>query len=1120
VILSVSVLNNFTVELSWPETVSDLSHVRVERANGSGGWAIYADLEAVVGTSVQVNVDNLTSNLYRASHQPVTLDIPDPAEWVYIGEGGFYEAVRPEFNIGGNVTGSAYHPSGRLVIRSDVGGIGIRDLDQGETRFRQGPLVHDPTLPWVPNLYMTTGVAMAPSNRDVIYVSGGGSLTSVASGTPGIAVTQNGGGSWAWTAVPTPMHGNEGNQKRLRNRLAVDPRAPGHALYGSQKNIWRTTDFGATWTEVVTPVNVDDTDRWGVSAVLFDDAAGAPTDGSGRTLRFWIACQAVGNVNNGFYRTNDGGVTWERIRFWRGDGVEESAGIARSLRRRPDGSLLVVGFWDLWLVANPGSTVTQTAGPSNEQTHLVMTVRSGSQGAYKPATMSSDIGGLMDANWKPSDQNAVYVVTQRIRKPAGHQWFYPDISSALTGTAPTAQNRRVNYYDGAGTEWVHTSNLSPDLSNFFNVVNTVEWTSYGLFMCDGISVWSPNVTPDLVTGEFIDYYNAGRGYEMMVCHDSAIVPAFTKEGVEYKARAIGAVWDKGLIAQDLGDTRWVGGSTMAPYMETGLNPSGHSIAIHPGDPSQVAVVVGAVAGGVTQPIIADRYDGYSEDGGRTFTRFSSLNTSTHPADLVHGNICFGATPDRLVWLPAASGSLRWSSNRGTSWNLAQGLPAGTWQAMIHYYYRRRVLVQDGVDWATIYLINQAGEATGEDGLWRSTDNGQNWSRIASTGLPAFGKQFNADLAPAPGVAGVMAFSMGWALNEEYDLRVSTNGGVTWVSRSAFPDATKIAWGAPKTSGGNPVLWVEHRDPAQAATIEGRRHRMISRSADYGVSADLTYRYPSGIFDRVISLGADRFTDPGVFMLGFSGTTATVVRRGGQSPAFDPASISGYVDDWDFTDTATRTVSSGKVVAVANKATASRPMSADESVAPSVATLNGVACALFEGAASTRLTYVGATDDIGQQAWTVFVVARPTNSTNGRLLTSSRVNLSGGDTVSSHTVFLTRLSTFTSSQVGTTALESVNRVSWPTNMLGVAVARSTGSHLGVRLNGTPGAGTTAVTPGSNSVGVLRIGANFSNGTLVPSSFYTGEVFRVVRYNRALSDSEVEQVEAWLSSGAGL
>lgn len=210
---------------------------------------------------------------------------------------------------GGFVTGLAIHPTAPDLIyaRTDAGGLFRWNLDTQSWV----QLLRADTLPKKVPLNVES-VAVAPSNPDLVYTAVGANTKSKDKIKPGFLLkSTDGGNSWQILDLSLPMGGNE-PWRWTGERLAVDPNNSNVVYFGSRLNgLWRSEDGGKTWSQVdsaevpVGEAHPDVSQRAGVSYVTFDSSSGTVNN---KTQNIY-----VGVAGKGTYRTTDAGETWQRL---------------------------------------------------------------------------------------------------------------------------------------------------------------------------------------------------------------------------------------------------------------------------------------------------------------------------------------------------------------------------------------------------------------------------------------------------------------------------------------------------------------------------------------------------------------------------------------------------------------------------------------------------------------------------------------------------------------------------------------------------------------------------------------------------------------------------------------
>ena len=200
--------------------------------------------------------------------------------------------------VSGRVAGLAVDPTDSNTIYSAAAGGGVWKTSDGGSTW--SPLTDNQVT-----LAMGS-IAVAPTNHLRIYAGTGEANNSADSNHGnGILVSSDGGATWTLETASGAFAGTAIGQ------IAADPTNadiayaalggyPQNGTYASHNGIWKTTDGGATWTNLTTSVDGGGA-PW--SAVVVD-----PNTSS-------IIYAAIGDYgdsysNNGIYRSSDSGTTW------------------------------------------------------------------------------------------------------------------------------------------------------------------------------------------------------------------------------------------------------------------------------------------------------------------------------------------------------------------------------------------------------------------------------------------------------------------------------------------------------------------------------------------------------------------------------------------------------------------------------------------------------------------------------------------------------------------------------------------------------------------------------------------------------------------------------------------
>ncbi len=251
--------------------------------------------------------------------------------------------------------------------------------------------------------------------------------------------------------------------------------------------------------------------------------------------------------------------------------------------------------------------------------------------------------------------------------------------------------------------------------------------------------------------------------------------------------------------------------------------------------------------------------GYSEDGGKSWTRFPSIpkiaGKESDPWAFGFGSIAVNAgNPDNVVWLPTFNRTPYYTLDRGKTWSRVNlpGLEAEGDEAGSHFqlYLNRKTLAADRSQPGTFYLAHSGVKDGKGAGVYRTTDGGKSWTRVYSQEIMPFGV-FNATLKSVPGQAGHLFFSSG-PLDGEPDFSVpfkrSKDGGVTWL---AVPNLTNVhAFGFGKVTPGGAY-------PAIYAVGYLNKAYGVWRSTDEAASWKRIAEYPLGSLDGIRAVDGDK-----------------------------------------------------------------------------------------------------------------------------------------------------------------------------------------------------------------------------------------------------------------------
>jgi photosystem II stability/assembly factor-like uncharacterized protein len=634
---------------------------------------------------------------------------------------------------GGYVPGIVFNTKqpGLAFARTDIGGAYRWDP-------RTGSWVQ--LLAWVGpddwNLSGVESIATDPVDPNRLVLAVGTYTNSFTSQNGAILRSTDQGRTFKRTDLPFKNGGNMPGRS-MGERLAIDPNDDRVIYFGTRSGngLWRSTDFGATWSQVTSftavgdyveqPGNIYAGDPDGVVWEAFDPSTGSRRHAS-QTVYAGIATKNGPSI----FRSTDGGATWAAV------------------PGQPVGLLPHHGVWSngaLYISYSNG------AGPFDGTSGDVWKL-DGTTGAWTrispvPSTdTANDFFGYGGLTVDAQHPNTIMVA-------ALNSWWPDTIFFRTTDGGATW----TRIWDWAGF---------PDRTLRYSMdASAAPWLDFG------VKVATPPVPAVklgwMVSALAIDPFNSdhlfyGTGATIFGTSDltnwdrgTPVHIAVAAKGVEETAvqDVISPTAGAHLVSAlaDIGGFRHDDLTTTPPEMFT--NPVFGTTTSLDYAGAMPNVIVRAGNGGTSGAA-------FSADGGSTWTPAAS-----QPAGVSGGGvIAVSADGARTVWSPSGA-AVSVSADGGATWTASAGIPAGA------------LVRSDRADASRFY-----GLANGR--FFVSTDGGATFAASAAMGLPT-----SARFAAVPGRAGDV-----WIAGDPGGMFHSTDGGATFTRLANVTMADDVGFG--------------------------------------------------------------------------------------------------------------------------------------------------------------------------------------------------------------------------------------------------------------------------------------------------------------------------------------
>lgn len=648
---------------------------------------------------------------------------------------------------GGFVPGIVFSPveSGLIYARTDIGGL-----------YRYGSGTWTPLLDWVGadnwGYNGVVSVAPDPVDADTVYAAVGMYTNDWDPNNGAILRSTDRGATWRTTVLPFKLGGNMPG-RGMGERLAVDPNKTSVLYLGapSGHGLWRSTDSGATWSQVSAFPNPgtyvadpgDSTgyqsDIQGVVWIAFDPSTGSP---GSATQTIYVG---VADLTTTVYRSTDGGSTWSALAgqpsgFLAHKGVVDEVNGYLFIATSNTGGPYDGGQGDVWRYATADGTWTQISPvPSSDTSNDYFGYSGLAIDRQHPATImvATQVSWWPDMiMWRSTDSGDTWTqIWDWTSYPNRSFRYTQDISAVpwLTfGTNPTPPE------------------VTPKLGWMNEAVAIDPFDSDRMLYGTGATIYATTNLTAWDAGNQITIKPMVTGLEETACLDLVSPPS--------GAPLLTALGDVGgFVHSDL--------TTIPSLMYTQPNLSSTtSIDYAERSPATVVRAGNSDTDGVT-------HAGFSTNGGTSWWQASSEPSGVSAG----GTIAVAADGSAVVWAPGGA-AVSVSTDFGSSWSASSGIPTGA------------IVRSDRVNPKTFYGLSGGT-------FYVSTDGGASFTAAAAN-LPS-----GAAFKPVPGAEGDV-----W-LAGSTGLWRSTDSGATFSAVSTVDSAENVGFGKAASGATYPAVYL-------------------------------------------------------------------------------------------------------------------------------------------------------------------------------------------------------------------------------------------------------------------------------------------------------------------------
>jgi len=655
---------------------------------------------------------------------------------------------------GGFIPGIIYNESQKdlVYIRTDIGGA-YRSTDGGNSWTQ--------LMNWVSfeewNLLGVESIATDPVEPNRLYLAVGTYVNDWTNMNGEILISRDYGETFDRVKLPFKLGANM-PARNMGERLVIDPNKNNIIYLGTRGfGLWRSTDYGYSWSEVESFPNpglyIEEQGHYylgypaGIAWIVFDKNS----SNFGEPTKVIYVGVADANMTNNIYRSTDAGKTWHLI-----PGQPTGFLPQRAKLSYKTGMLYI--------------TYSNKQGPYNGDKGVVYRYnpKTGEWKNISPMKYDEVYFGYGGLGIDRSDTNSEY---DTIVVASLSSWW-PD---AYIWRSTTSGESWRSIWEWAGY---------PNRNLYYDIdISAAPWLDFG-----NKNPQPPEVSPKLgwmIASLEIDPFDSnkmlyGTGATLYGCDDLTNWDKGLKINIKVKAIGVEETSVQRLISPPEGPHLFSALGDIAGFRHEDIDCAPVWTYTQPtwGTTTDIDF-----AQKMTNYIVrvgdVDRVwnpntnrIGFSYDGGKNWFQASS----EPPGVTGGGRVAVGCDGSVVLWSPKGSDGVYYTTNNGSSWAKCNGLPPEC------------IIYADRENPDKFYAF--------KDGVfYYSNDRGKNFVRSQASGLPS-----NGTFKSVYGKEGHI-----WFVGENGMWR-STDGGVSFSKIIGVDRSDSIGFGKPKQDGGYPAIY--------------------------------------------------------------------------------------------------------------------------------------------------------------------------------------------------------------------------------------------------------------------------------------------------------------------------